>query len=72
MLDEDKIRVMTKLAVLEKEDGSKTEIASNYYKYDYVTYNMLWTAIASTAAFLLGVGLFLFCRMEYFLNNLLR
>ena len=70
MLDEDKIRVMTKLAVFEKKEGSKAEIASNYYKNDYISYNMIWTAISATAAYVLIVGLCLFCKMEYFLDHL--
>jgi len=68
MLDEDKIRVMTKLAVFEKEEGDKAEIASHYYKGDYVSYNMIWTGINASIAYVLLVGLCLFCGMEQFLN----
>lgn len=70
MLDEDKIRVMTKLAVFEKEKGPQTEIASRYYKNDYISYHMIWTAISATLSFIFIVGLFVFCRMEYYINHL--
>lgn len=70
MLDEDKIRVMTKLAVFDKEEGNKAEIASHYYKNDYISYNMIWTGITTTVAYVLSVGLCFFCKMEYFLNHL--
>lgn len=70
MLDEDKIRVMTKLAVFEKEEGNKAQIASRYYRNDYISYNMIWSGIAATAAYVLFVGLCLFCNMEQFLNHL--
>lgn len=70
MLDEDKIRVMTKLAVFEKKEEDTLQIASKYYKYDYISYSMIWTAIATTISFVLGVALYLFCRMDYYINNI--
>lgn len=70
MLDEDKIRQMTRLAVFEKEKGAWTEIASQYYKSDYISYNMIWTGIAITVAYILSIALYVFCRMEYYMNNL--
>ena len=70
MLDEDKIRVMTKLAVFDKEKGTQAEIASRYYKNDYISYHMIWTAIFVTFAYLFIIGLLVFCRMEYYINHL--
>ncbi len=70
MLNEDKVRQMTRLAVFETEKGRQADIASHYYKNDYISYHLIWTAIASTFAYMLIVGLFVFCRMEYYINHL--
>lgn len=70
MLNEDKVRQMTRLAVFETEKGRQADIASHYYKNDYISYHLIWTAIASTFAYILIVGLFVFCRMEYYINHL--
>lgn len=70
MLDEDKIRVMTGLAVFEKDKGQQAMIASRYYKGDYVSYHMIWTAISSTVAYLLLLFLVIFARLEYFMSRL--
>lgn len=70
MLNEDKVRQMTRLAVFETEKGRQADIASHYYKNDYISYHLIWTAIAATFAYILIVGLFVFCRMEYYINHL--
>lgn len=61
---------MTRLAVFETEKGRQADIASHYYKNDYISYHLIWTAIAATFAYILIVGLFVFCRMEYYINHL--
>lgn len=63
MLNEDRIKVMTDLAVFEKKHGRENEIASRYYKGDYISYNMIWSAIMSTIAF--GIGLLLFFGINF-------
>lgn len=62
MLNEDRIKVMTRLAVCEKAHGKEYEIASRYYKNDYISYNMIWTAVMTTIAYAL-------CLLLYFLLN---
>lgn len=63
MLNEDRIKVMTDLAVFEKKHGRENEIAARYYKGDYISYNLIWTAIMSTIAF--GLGLLLFFGVNF-------
>lgn len=70
MLDEDRIRVMTKLAVFENTKGRRMQPANNYYKSDYMSYHMIWAGIAATIAFILGWALIIVYRMEYYLNNI--
>lgn len=70
MLDEERIRVMTKLAVFEKEKGKDIELASHYYKNDYISYHMIWSAVTATVAYVLMWAIVLLCGMDYFLNHI--
>lgn len=70
MLNEDRIKVMTGLAVFEKEHGKENEIASRYYKGDYISYHMIWTAIMSTIAFGLGLLLFFGLNFETYMEKM--
>lgn len=63
MLSEDKIRVMTRLAVFEKEHGKENEVASRFYKNDYISYHMIWAGIMTTIAY--GFGLLLFFLLNF-------
>lgn len=63
MLNEERIKVMTRLAVFEKEHGKENEIASKFYKNDYISYHMIWTGIMTTLAY--GLGLLLFFLLNY-------
>lgn len=51
MVDESKVRLMTKLAIYEKHEKSRNLILSRYYKNDYVRLNILKTWIASTVVY---------------------
>lgn len=62
MLNEDRIKEMTKLAVFEKEHEQEKEIAINYYRKDYVSYHMIWCGIMTTIAYF-------FCLVLYFALN---
>lgn len=70
MLNEERIRVMTKLAVFEQEHGKENKIASRFYKSDYVSYQMIWTGIMTTIAFVLGITLYLGLNIEQYLNHM--
>lgn len=69
MLNEDRIRVMAKLAVMEEKNGKNTELASKYYKKDYVSCQMIWTAVTTTCAYLLIVILGVSYKLEFFLQS---
>lgn len=70
MLNEDRIRVMTKLAVMEEKDGKNTELASKYFMKDYISSQMLWTAVTTTCAYLLIIALGVFYRLDFFLKSI--
>ena len=46
MLNNRKVRLMTKLAIYEKEDGKEDIRLGRYYRGDYVRYQLLKTIVA--------------------------
>lgn len=70
MINEERVKVMTKLAIYESTKGKKQLNISKYYKRDYVRYNMFKTIVTSTIAFLLLVGIAGLLKAEELLTNL--
>lgn len=64
MLNENKVKMMTKMAIYEKNEGKKMIKMSRYYKGDFVALGILKSIIASTFAFIVIVVFFVFCNME--------
>ncbi|WP_075721180.1 hypothetical protein [Roseburia sp. 499] len=70
MLDEERIRIMTRMASYETGEGREDMPVKQYYRRDYVSYQMIRTFISSTISF--GI-LFLFWgmyRMETIMEQL--
>lgn len=65
MLNEKKIRLMTKLAVYEDKAGKEDLKLSKYYKMDYVRYQLLKAVLSVTVGFVLILALLLFYKSEY-------
>ncbi len=64
MIDEEKIKLMTRMASFEANEGEKMIPITQYFRSDYVGLNMLKTAVGVTLSFLLVVGVWLFCQFE--------
>lgn len=69
MLNNRKIRLMTKLAVYEAKEGKEDIHLSKYYKTDYVRYQVLKSIISATVGYLLILMLVFLYRMEYLIKN---
>ena len=65
MLNNRKVRLMTKLAIYEKEDGKEDIRLGKYYRVDYVRYQMLKTLVAVTFGYLILVLLTIIYNAEY-------
>lgn len=55
MIRTNKVKIMTRAAIFEKEEERGALHISHFYKGDYVSYGMLKSAISLTCAFGLGV-----------------
>ncbi len=70
MLDEEKIKLMTKITIYEKNEGLEDLILSKYYKEDYVQYGCLKTLVAATFCYWIIVAVYILLQFEKFLADL--
>lgn len=65
MLDSNKIKIMTKLAIYEEKEGKEDIKSNKYYKNDYVRFNLIKTILSFTAGYVIILLLIGFYNMEY-------
>ncbi|MCR4846318.1 MAG: hypothetical protein K5865_06240 [Eubacterium sp.] len=70
MLNEEKIRLMTKVAIYEKNEELSDLALSRFYKEDYVKYGCLKTLVATTFCYWMCIGVYVLLNFEQVLNNL--
>ena len=68
MLNNKKIRLMTKLAVYENKEGKEDIRLSKYYKTDYVRYQVLKSIISVTIGYVLILVLIFIYKSEYIIR----
>ena len=63
MLNENKVKIMARMAMYEGKKGTEDFKINSYYKRDYVSYktliSILWMTVGYAAIVMLGVGVFL-------------
>jgi flagellar biosynthesis GTPase FlhF len=64
VVDEKKVRLMTRLAIYEKKEKDKGLIRSKYFQGDYVRYNVLKTMVSSTIVFWGVLGYYAFMNFD--------
>ena len=69
MLSEEKIIRMTKLAAFEKREGKKNLNIVNYYRNDYIGFQVLKSIIAVTVSFVAVFALYLFYNFEALMHD---
>lgn len=69
MVNEDKVKLMTKLATYEKKEGKESLPVMQYYREDYIVYHVMKTAISATIAYVLLVVAVCVARSQYLLEN---
>ena len=60
MVDERKVRLMTRLSIFEKKETNRSLVISRYFRNDYVRYNVLKTWVAATVVYWSVVGAYVF------------
>ncbi len=65
MLDEKKVRLMTKMSIYEKRDGKHDIKLAKYFKSDYVHYQLLRVIVAVTFGYLMLLFLAAIYKSDY-------
>ena len=60
MLNEERIKLMTKMAAYEADEGKKNVAIGNYFRGDYIGLQVIKSIISATIAFVIVFGLFVF------------
>ena len=69
MVNEEKVKIMTRLAIYEEGKGKEELPLTKYYKHDYVKYNMLKTGVSATFCYLLIVAAYVLLHAEELMEN---
>ncbi len=72
MLNEDRIRLMTKLALYEQEEGREAIKSNKYTKSDYVSIKMINTAVVITIGYILAVTLYIIHTVDNFVEKIVK
>ena len=64
MLNIDKIKLMTNLAIYEGQDAQNNRIVNTFFKNDYISYNMIKAFINLTVSFLIFVVMYFIYNVE--------
>jgi hypothetical protein len=68
MLNEDKMRLMTGIAMFEKREGKYISPANRYFRGDYISMHLLRSFFAFTVCFVLCVGIWVLYNIDNLLN----
>jgi hypothetical protein len=69
MLSEERIRLMTRMAAYEEHEGKKDIAISGYFRGDYISFQLLKSAIYATVGFALAVAMYVLYNIETFLEE---
>lgn len=70
MVNEDKVILMTKMAVYESGKGKDDITILNYFRSDYIGFQVLKSVISATISFFLVFAVYFFCNFEIFLQDI--
>lgn len=70
MVNQDKVALMTKLAIYEENEGKKNIPMGKYYKDDYVSLHMVNTVIIATFSYVLILAAIIFAHLEQMMAEL--
>lgn len=69
MLNQDKVRIMTRLAIYEQGKGKEELEINKYYKNDYIRLQVIKSFVASTLGSLLIAVIIILYQSEYLILN---
>ena len=70
MLDENRIKLMTRMASYEEGEGKKNSSIARHFRSDYVGLQVLKAVICATIASMIVFGVYIFCNYESLLEDI--
>ena len=70
MINKEKVALMTSMAAFEKHEGKKNLNIINYYRSDYIGFQVLKSVIAATLCFIFVGAVYLFYNFEELMANI--
>ena len=70
MVNEERIKLMTRMAAYEKEGHKKNKVIVSFFKSDYISMQMLKSVISTTIAFAIMFGLYVLYDFEVFMKEI--
>ena len=64
MLNEEKIKLMTRMAAYEENEGKRSMQIGNYFRSDYIGLQVMKSVISATIAFAIVIGMYIFYDFE--------
>lgn len=70
MVNEERVILMTKLASYERGPGKKNVNISNFFRGDYIGFQLLKSIICATMAFAIVIGVYIFYHFEDLMSDI--
>lgn len=70
MINEERVRQMTKMAIYEEGEGKRYVPMTQYFRHDYVGKELVKSVILGTLAFVLFAVVYLSCEMENLMKDI--
>ena len=70
MLNEERVKLMTRMASYEAGEGKKSMNIGKYFRGDYISIQVLKSLISSTVSFVICFAMYLFYDFENFMENI--
>lgn len=70
MLNEERIKLMTKMAAYEGHEGKKNLAIGRFFRSDYISLQVIKSIISGTIAFAIGFGVFIFYDFEIYMQDM--
>ena len=70
MVNEDRIKLMTRMAAYEKEEHKKNKTIVSFFRSDYISMQMLKSVVSTTIVFAIMFGLYVLYDFEVFMKEI--
>lgn len=70
MLNENKVKMMTKMAIYEKNEGRRMLKTARYFKSDYIAFGILKTLITTSIAYIIMLIMYVLYNMKSIIKDI--